>query len=113
MWIGHVAMTVTDPQRSHDFYVSVGMRPVFIGPDVAITELRGGTHLVLLPGAVTAGPAPFDLMVDDLAATHNRLQSLGCEVTSIVPGDIHATFVLTDPDGISVRFSDSHVVGTV
>jgi hypothetical protein len=49
--------------------------PVWVGhvgrnEHVAVLEMRGGTHLILLPGTVTPGAAPFDLMVDDLDATH-------------------------------------------
>lgn len=43
-------MSVSDPQRSHDYYVALGMRSVLSGDKLAITELRGGTHLVLEVG---------------------------------------------------------------
>ena len=44
LWVGHVAMTVTDPRAAHDWYVALGMRTVMAGDDFSITELRGGTH---------------------------------------------------------------------
>ena len=47
------------------------MRAVEHSSNVAVLELRGGTDLVLVPSdEVAAGEAPFDLMVDDLDATH-------------------------------------------
>ena len=46
---------------------TIGMRSVVHGPEVAVLELRGGTHLVLIANAnAVAGEAPFDLMVEDL-----------------------------------------------
>lgn len=35
-------------EESARFMRTIGMRPVHEGPDVAIFELRGGTHLILL-----------------------------------------------------------------
>ena len=66
VWVGHVALSVADPARSHDFFVAAGMRTIHRADDFAILELRGGTHLLLFGGEATATGAPFDLMVDDL-----------------------------------------------
>ena len=63
-------------------------------------ELRGGTHLVLVPGDAAPGDAPFDLMVEDLrrdtsavdrarARRRARSSTAGSTTRSIV----------TDPDG--------------
>src|SRR5690349_20257685 len=99
LWVGHVTMSVSDPSRAHDYYVGLGMRSVLRGDDFAITELRGGTHLVLQAGETEPGDAPFDLMVDDLGATHARFCEAGLVVSDIITGDIHDVFVLKDPDG--------------
>jgi hypothetical protein len=46
--------------------------------------MRGGTHLILmLKEELIAGDAPFDLMVDDLHATHQRFTSLGLSPSQI------------------------------
>ena len=46
------------------------------GSEVAIFELRGGTHLVLIAKSeIVPGDAPFDLMVEDLRTTHRRAAS--------------------------------------
>ncbi len=66
VWIGHAVLTVTDLDASTSFWSSVGMRVVEKNPNVTVLELRGGTHLVLVPGARKPGEAPFDLMVEDL-----------------------------------------------
>lgn len=111
VWVGHVAMKASDPARTHDFFVAVGMTSVYRGDDIAITELRGGTHLVIQPGATGPGDAPFDLMVEDLAAFQQNLRERGMDVSDIVEGEIHHAFVITDPDGQRVVVYSSHVVG--
>jgi hypothetical protein len=62
---------------SASFVRAIGARPIFEGPKVSVYEMRGGTHLLLmLEDAVVAGAAAsFDLMVDDLYATHERFAS--------------------------------------
>ena len=63
---------------------TIGMRTIFPGPGVAVFELRGGTHLVVIAkDKVAAGDAPFDLMVEDLHATHRQFTALGLEPTPI------------------------------
>ena len=89
------------------------MRSVLRGDKVAITELRGGTHLILQVGAVEAGDAPFDLMVDDLSTTHTQFTQAGLDASDILTGDVHNLFVLTDPDGQRIVVFNSHVVGSV
>ena len=106
-------MSVSDPPRAHDYYVGLGMRSVLRGDDFAITELRGGTHLVLEAGEVEPGDAPFDLMVEDLPATHTRFRDAGLDVSDIITGDIHDVFVLADPDGKRIVVFSSHVIGPV
>lgn len=113
LWVGHVAMSVSDPSRSHDYYVALGMRSVLRGDDFAITELRGGTHLVLEVGEVAPGDAPFDLMVEDLVATHAQFREAGLDVSDIITGDVHNVFVVTDPDGKRIVVFNSHVIGPV
>ena len=91
-------MTVRDPVAALDYYVALGMRPVHSTTDVGIVELRGGTHLILEPGSPEPGDAPFDLMVEDLDATHARLRDSGFDASEIIRGEIHDVFVLEDED---------------
>ena len=52
------------------FMRTIGMRPIFDGPQVSVYEMRGGTHLILmLKDEVADGDASFGLMVDDLQPT--------------------------------------------
>jgi catechol 2,3-dioxygenase-like lactoylglutathione lyase family enzyme len=116
LWTGHLVLRGSDPGTSGGFYEKLGMRPVFRTDDFAILELRGGTHLVIHKDPDAPGqPAPFDLMVEDLEATHQAWSSMGVEVSAIVRDerDIHWVFTVTDPDGNTVVVSDSHVVGVV
>lgn len=90
------------------------MREVGRDEQVAVLELRGGTHLVILPGAPEAGgDAPFDLMVDDLEATHADWTARGFEPSPIESGRVHSAFTVRDPDGYVVTVNSSHVMGEV
>ena len=113
VWIGHAVLTVGDVDRAANFWRDVGMREIVRNNDVAVMELRGGTHLVLVPGTVTAGDAPFDLMVEDLRAVHEQWNALGLEPGPISHDRIHDSFTVTDPDGHRVTVNSSHVVGEV
>ena len=106
-------MTVTDPARSADWWVELGLRSVHRGEDLSILELRGGTHLLLFPGEPEGGPAPFDCMVDDVDATHASFVAKQLAPDDIVRGRIHDQFNVRDPDGYVVQFSNSHVEGPV
>lgn len=93
---------------------TIGMRPVYRGPDVAIFELRGGTHLILsAKSEVVPGDAAFDLMVEDLRATHQHFTSLGLAPTPIeVMSSIdHELFRVREPAGHLITFFSNHVSG--
>jgi catechol 2,3-dioxygenase-like lactoylglutathione lyase family enzyme len=65
VWIGHVLLNTPDIPATREFMLALGMRDIAHGEGYAVLELRGGTHLLLLPGdAVAEGEASFDLMVD-------------------------------------------------
>ena len=77
--VGHVRLNVKDVGAAARWLETVGLRPIVTREEIAVLELRGGTHVVVRraeppvsPGAV----APFDLMVDDVDATRNGLAEL-------------------------------------
>jgi catechol 2,3-dioxygenase-like lactoylglutathione lyase family enzyme len=110
VWVGHVTLPTPDLPTTREFMVQLGMRPIAQGDDFAVLELRGGTHLVLLPAAEPgSGSAYFDLMVDDLEATHERLERLGLAPSEIRVGPIHRSFTVQSPSGHAVTFNSSHV----
>jgi catechol 2,3-dioxygenase-like lactoylglutathione lyase family enzyme len=45
---GHFVMKVSDIDISYQFYTKLGLRPFGIYPDLAVVELRGGTHILIL-----------------------------------------------------------------
>lgn len=113
VWIGHVHLDTDRLTESHAFLASLGMRSIFVGDGVAVLELRAGTHLVLHQvDSVEAGAvAGFDLMVDDLEATHRALAAKGLSPSEIEPGRIHRSFFVPDPSGILIKFNSSHNSG--
>ena len=114
VWTGHLVVAGKDPAASAKFYEAIGMREVAIMDEVAIFELRGGTHLVVRKDPdPKPGPADWDLMVEDIAATHADWTDKGLNVSPIEHGNIHDAFTVTDPDGNTIQVSNSHVVGPV
>ena len=116
VWVGHVVLETNHLEESAQFMRMIGMRPVHEGPEVAIFEMRGGTHLILLAKTeIVPGDAPFDLMVDDLRATHQRFTSLGLAPTPIeaVASIDHELFRVREPAGHLITFYSNHVSGPV
>jgi len=114
VWTGHLTVKGTDLAASAAFYRDLGMREVMVRPDVAIFELRGGTHLVVQRQSETdGGPTHWDLMVEDVHGAHDDWERKGLAVSPVTKGSIHETFVVTDPDGNTIEVNSSHVVGPV
>jgi catechol 2,3-dioxygenase-like lactoylglutathione lyase family enzyme len=110
VWVGHITLRTPDIPGTRDFMLKLGMRPIAGGDDFAVLELRGGTHLILLPAeAPASGTAYFDLMVDDLQATHEQLHSLGLAPSPIEKGRIHSSFTVAAPSGHTITFNSTHV----
>ena len=112
--VAHVVLETDRMEESTAFMRTIGMRPVFDGSKVSVYEMRGGTHLILLPkDKIIAGDATFDLMVDDLHATHRRLASLGLDPSPIEarPAVDHEVFTVREPAGHVITFFSSHVSG--
>jgi hypothetical protein len=112
--VGHVVLATDRMEESSRFMRAIGMRPLTLRPDISVFELRGGTHLILMQdGKMSPGDAPFDLMVDDLHATHRLFASLGLAPTSIEarPAIDHEFFCITEPSGHVITFYSSHASG--
>ena len=110
VWVGHVAMHTPCLVESNEFMQLIGMRPIASGDEFAVLEMRGGTHLVLTTDAesklIKAG---FDLMVEDLDATHEQFTQFGLEPGEIERGEIHDSFEMCEPGGTMITFNSSHV----
>jgi catechol 2,3-dioxygenase-like lactoylglutathione lyase family enzyme len=118
VWVGHVVMAATDVRKTAGFWDAIGLRSVYDGDDMAIFELRGGTHLLVFPSdAAPPGVADpsFDMMVDDLVATHAEWAGKGLDVSPIADGfpGGHSAFQVKDPDGNEMTVYNTHVEGVV
>lgn len=114
LWIGHVILRVPDIAKTMDFLVKLGMRPIEQYEEVAILELRGGTHLVLLRAGEPpreGAKAPFDLMVDDLASSRKRYVELGLDPSEIEKAPFHHFFTVVEPGGYEITVNSSHTSG--
>jgi catechol 2,3-dioxygenase-like lactoylglutathione lyase family enzyme len=114
VWVGHVVLETDRLEESAAFMRAIGMRTVHPGPNVAVLEMRGGTHLILIAKkTITPGDAAFDLMVEDLHATHRHFTSLGFAPTPIeaVPKIDHELFRVREPAGHLITFYSNHVSG--
>jgi len=114
VWVGHVVLQTDRMDDSVQFMRTIGMRPIFDGPEVSVYEMRGGTHLILMrKDKIVAGDASFDLMVDDLHATHQRFTTLGLAPTPIEarPAIYHEVFTVREPAGHVITFFSSHASG--
>ena len=114
VWVGHIVLESDRLEETTQFMRTIGMRSIFPGPRVSVLELRGGTHLVVIAkDEITAGAAPFDLMVEDLHATHKEFTSLGLEPTPIESAAHmpHELFRVREPAGHVITFYSSHVSG--
>jgi catechol 2,3-dioxygenase-like lactoylglutathione lyase family enzyme len=112
VWVGHLTLRVTDIPKTVDFFVKLGMRPIEQHGEVAVLELRGGTHLVLLPAGKPprrGAKAPFDLMVDDLDASRERYSALGLSPSEIGSAPFHRFFTVVEPSGHEITVNSSHV----
>ena len=113
VWVGHVVLETDRLGETAQFMRNIGLRPIVQRPEVAVLELRGGTHLVLVakPGGV-AGEPSFDLMVEDLQATHQHFIALGLAPTPIeTVSDNHERFLVREPAGNIISFFSNHVSG--
>ena len=112
--VAHVILHTDRMERSAQFMRTIGMRPIFDGPEVSVFELRGGTHLLLMRrDEVVEGATSFDLMVDDLHAAHRRFETLGLEPSPIEarPAIDHEVFTVREPAGNVITVFSSHASG--
>ncbi len=110
IWVGHASLETADLKASHEFLLQIGLTPVFHNDEIAIVELRGGTHLIMSQVDAAKGiDAPFDFMVEDLDKTYARFESMELDVSEIERGKIHDHFILTEPGGNRITVNSTHV----
>ena len=109
--IGHVMLMTPDIAKTSDYLIKLGLRKIFVDERVSVLELRGGTHLIVLPseGPIAAGAeASFDLMVDEIEETRKRYAALGCDPSEIQVGEHHSSFSVVEPGGHRIKVNSSH-----
>jgi hypothetical protein len=112
--VGHVYLQAADVTKAAGWLETVGLRPIFASADIAVLELRGGTHVVVRKAErpLEAGaPAPFDLMVDDIETARRDYGAKGLGPSDISRGRIHDSFHLAGPDGHDFTVCSSHAGG--
>jgi catechol 2,3-dioxygenase-like lactoylglutathione lyase family enzyme len=128
--LGHFVMKINDIDISYQFYAKLGLHPFGIFPDLAIIELRGGTHILLfrkndeLSSSLNSSQLGqrgaffserLDLMIDgksrsDLELYRTTLTEKGLLVDEIAQDQFfgHDYFQLVDPDGNGITVYTSH-----
>jgi len=112
--VGHVRLNVVDVGAAARWLESVGLRPIVTRDELAVLELRGGTHVVVRHSEPPPAPgtvAPFDLVDDDVGATRRDYAAKGMSPSPISRGRIHDSFVVAGPDGWSITVNSSHASG--
>ena len=130
--VAHLVFKVTDLKSSCQFYSNLGIPPFFIDEEVAIIELRGGTHLILLSVDSMAGEGvaesltgqfqkklseQFDLMIEGKGLDELKKYRLELIGRGIAAGEIpdetffgHHLFCIQDPDGNGITIYTSHSI---
>jgi catechol-2,3-dioxygenase len=130
--VAHLVFKVADLESSCQFYSNLGIPPFAIEEKVAIIELRGGTHLILLEVDQLAAEGlaqsltgqfhkrfseQFDLMIKGKGL--NELKKYRLELISrgMAAGEIpdetffgHHLFCIKDPDGNGITIYTSHSI---
>ena len=117
--IGHVAFTISDLDRSLDFYCNkLGFRKAFHldregmpSPWIVYLQIAPGHFIELFPGGQGENkPRPlgynhFCLLVDDLAATLKELEARGLPISGepTLGLDNNWQYLISDPDGNPVE----------
>src|SRR5437764_10149408 len=112
--VGHVRLNVVDVGAAARWLETVGLRPIVTRDELAVLELRGGTHVVVRHAEQPPAPgtiAPFDLMVDDIDAAHRDYAAKGLAPGAIKRGRIHDSFEVPGPGGWTFTVNSSHASG--
>jgi hypothetical protein len=112
--VGHVRLNVVDVGAAARWLETVGLRPIVTRDELAVLELRGGTHVVVRQAEQPPAPgtgAPFDLMVDDVDAAHRDYAEKGLSPSPIRRGRIHDSFEVAGPGGWAFTVNSSHASG--
>src|ERR1700692_2806816 len=130
--VAPLVFKVADLKSSCQFYSNLGLPPFAVEEKVAIIELRGGTHLLLLSVDEPAGEdvaesltgqfherfsEQFDLMIEGKSLDELKKYRLELISRGIAAGEIpddtffgHHLFCTKDPDGNGITIYTSHSI---
>src|ERR1700692_2864123 len=130
--VGHLVFKEADLKSSCEFYSNIGIPPFAIEERVAIIELRGGTHLLLLEVDQLGGEGiaesltgqfherfseQFDLMIKGKGLNELKRYRLELISRGIAAGEIpdesfygHHLFCVKDPEGNGITIYTSHAI---
>src|SRR6202790_3096195 len=130
--VGHLAFKVADLESSCQFYAKLGIPPFAIEEKVAIIELRGGNHLLLLEIDQLAGEGlaqsltgqfhqrfaeQFGLMIKGKGLNELKKYRLELINRGIAAGEIpdetffgHHLFCIKGPGGNGITIYTSHAI---
>src|ERR1700722_2141112 len=130
--VAHLVFKVADLKSSCQFYSNLGIPPFFTDEEVAIIELRGGTHLILLSVDSMAGEGiaesltgqfhkrfseQLDLMIEGKGLDELKKYRLELISRGIAAGEIpdeaffgHHLFCTKAPDGNGITIYTSHSI---
>jgi catechol 2,3-dioxygenase-like lactoylglutathione lyase family enzyme len=114
IWIGHKFRRVSDVRKSADFFRKLGLRRLMANSNLAILELRGGTHLLLfrdLPKNSWVQNDSFDFMVEDIKRAHSAARLNKLKVSPLKRQPFHTYFEVVDPDGNRWEINSDHTEG--
>ena len=112
--VGHVRLPCPDVAAAATWLETAGLRPIVQMDNLAVLELRGGTHVVVRKAEPPPAPgamAPFDLMVDDIDAAHRDYAGKGLSPSEVSRGRIHDSFTVPGPGGWIFTVNSSHASG--
>jgi hypothetical protein len=110
--VGHVRLPCSDVGAAARWLETAGLRSMVQMGELAVLELRGGTHVVVRkPPPAPGTAAPFDLMVDDIDAPIATTPEKGLSPTSISRGRIHDSFQVAGRSGRLFTVNSSHASG--
>src|SRR5258707_861192 len=106
--VGHVRLAVKDVGAAARWLETVGLRPIVTRDELAVLELRGGTHVVVRNAAEPpqpGAPAPFDLMVDDVDAAYRDYAEKGLSPAPIRRGPLLTGLREINPAALGIAAS--------
>ena len=112
VWVGHIVLNVGNVEASKAFFLKLGMRDVAPEASIGVLELRGSTHLVILPTddpVAENSTAGFDLMVEDIEVTHASYLEMGIDPSPMTSSKIHTSFEIREPGGNRITVNSTHV----